>query len=172
MQPHRAERRLYTDVTAAGVRGKVKWAMRWAAKAGESKLDWSITGGYRAHAWRCPNGVKLESVHTRAELETIELHESVQAVEFLGNAALATVMVTRTEGSELYVQPEFRFYVQTAKGWQRSAPISDFWGPTETLDTAHLHLAFRGLAIQEDTLPGGWSSWKGPPFPPSVTAAR
>jgi hypothetical protein len=102
------------------------------------------------------NAVRLEGVHARAEHGMLELHESVQAVEFLDNAALATVIITRTEGSELRVEPELRFYVQTAKGWQRSAPIAGFWGPTETLDTAHLHFVFshRDEAVVAAAAPG------------------
>ena len=102
------------------------------------------------------NLVRLEAVHTRAEQGTSELHESVQGVQFLDNAAVATVMVTRTEGSKVYVQPELRFYVQTVKGWQRSAPIAGFWGPTETLDTAHLHFVFgrRDQAVAAAAAPG------------------
>ena len=58
--------------------------------------------------------------------------------------------------AKLYVQPELRFYVQTAKGWQRSEPIAGFWGPTETLDTAHLHFVFgrRDQAVVAAAAPG------------------
>lgn len=206
--------------------------MRWAAKAGESKLDWSIleveqeewerrlaeldvaaANGFAVYppaaavgsgdrhtavvarglsvrcmlpfaallavslvgaalagygVWRTAhagivrmeadvaNVARLESVRARAEQGTRALQESVEAVEFLDNAALATVMVTRTEGNELYVQPELRFYLQTAKGWQRSNPIARFWGPSETLDTAHLHFVFgrRDQAVVAAAAPG------------------
>lgn len=105
--------------------------------------------------------VRLEGVRTRAEQGTSELHESVQGVEFLANAAAATVMVTHTEGSKLYVAPELRFYVQAAKGWQRSEPIAGFWGPTETLDTAHLHFVFgrRDRAVVAAAAPGAEAAY-------------
>ncbi len=42
------------------------------------------------------------------------------------------------------------------QGWQRSVPIAGFWGPTETLDTAHLHFVFgrRDQAVVAAAAPG------------------
>lgn len=89
------------------------------------------------------NAVKVESLQENSLGRMPARHESVQAVEFLGGAAQATVLVTRTLATGgLSVQPELRFYVQTPRGWQRSDPIAGFWGPTEVLDTAHLHFVF------------------------------
>ena len=89
------------------------------------------------------NAVKIENVQENSLRRWPARHESVQTVEFLGSAAQATVLVTRTLGTGgIRVQPELRFYVQTPKGWQRSDPVAGFWGSTETLDTAHLHFVF------------------------------
>ncbi len=62
---------------------------------------------------------------------------------FEGDKAMAAVMVTRTLPTGAVVaRPETHFYVLTAKGWQRTRPQAEFWGPTETLDTASLHFVF------------------------------
>jgi hypothetical protein len=108
------------------------------------------------------NAVKVESIQGNSLRRGPAQHESVQAVEFLGSAAQATVLVTYTLGAGgLSVQPGLRFYVQTSKGWQRSDPVAGFWGPTETLDTAHLHFVFgrRDKSAVEDVAPGADASY-------------
>lgn len=89
--------------------------------------------------------VTLESLRDRAKQPTLQLHGSVQAVEFVNDAAMATIMVSRTLLSgEVIAQQETRFYKQTPNGWQRTEPVAAFWGPTETLDTKSLHFVFGG----------------------------
>lgn len=103
------------------------------------------------------NAVKVETIQENSQRRVPALHESVQAVEFMKGAAQATVLVTHTLGSGgVSVQPELRFYVQTPKGWERSDPIAGFWGPTETLDTAHLHFVFgrRDRTVVAQVAPG------------------
>ena len=103
------------------------------------------------------NAVKVESVQKNSQGPAPAWHESVQAGELLGSAAQATVLVTHTLATGgLRVQPELRFYVQAPKGWQRSDPIAAFWGPTEALDTAHLHFVFgrRDRTVVEKVAPG------------------
>ncbi len=103
------------------------------------------------------NAVQVESLHANRKGRAPAVHESVQTVEFLDGAAQAAVLVTHTLGAGgIRVQPELRFYVPTAKGWQRSDPIAEFWGPTETLDTAHLHFVFgrRDRTVVEQAAPG------------------
>lgn len=108
------------------------------------------------------NAVKSESLQANSLGRTPAIHESVQAVEFLGSAAQATVLVTHTLATGgLSVQPELRFYAQTSKGWQRTDAIAGFWGPTETLDTAHLHFVYgqRDQSVVEDVAPGAEASY-------------
>ncbi len=108
------------------------------------------------------NAVTSESLQANSLGQTPARHASVQAVEFLGSAAQATVLVTHTlPTGGLSVQPELRFYVQTPKGWQRSDPIAGFWGAPETLDTAHLHFVYgqRDQSIVEDVAPGAEASY-------------
>ena len=105
------------------------------------------------------NAVKLEGLHARGEPWAMEQHTpvqvSVQEVEFLGNGAMATVLVTHTLDGDAVSEQELRFYVQTPKGWLRSKPLAAFWGRTETLDTAHLHFIFgsRDQAVVTDLAP-------------------
>ena len=108
------------------------------------------------------NAVKSESLQESSQRGAPARHESVQAVEFLGSAAQATVLVTHTLATDgVVMQPELRFYVQTRKGWQRTDPIAEFWGPTETLDTAHLHFVsgHRDQSIVEEVAPGAEASY-------------
>lgn len=103
------------------------------------------------------NAVKVENLQENGRTQAPVVDESVQTVEFLGDAAQAMLLVTRTLASgELLMQPELRFYVQTPKGWERSTPIAGFWGPTETLDTTHLHFVFgrRDRTVVEQVAPG------------------
>lgn len=89
------------------------------------------------------NVVMLETVRDRTERPALQLRESVRAVEFVSDAAMAEVVVTRTlPTGKVDVQPETRFYKLTPTGWQRTAPIAAFWGPTATLDTRSLHFVF------------------------------
>ena len=105
------------------------------------------------------NAVKLEGLHARSEPWAMEQHTPVQVyvqeVEFLGNGAMATVLVTHKLDGDAVSEQELRFYVQTPKGWQRSKPLAAFWGRTETLDTAHLHFTFgsRDQAVVTDLAP-------------------
>ncbi len=135
----------------------------------------SLTGGIAGYSvWRraqegitrlqgdVANAVKVESIQGNSLRGGPAQHESVQAVELLGSAAQATVLVTHTMATGgLHVQPELRFFVQTPKGWQRSDPIAAFWGPTEILDTAHLHFVFgrRDKSAVEDVAPGADASY-------------
>lgn len=89
------------------------------------------------------NAVKLETSKTNGEQPAGALYESVQSVEFLGDKAMAAVVVTHTLPSgKVLVQVEARFYQQTPTGWQHTEPSGTFWGPTATLDTASLHFVF------------------------------
>jgi hypothetical protein len=127
---------------AGGLAGYGVWHR---AQAGIARLQGDVA-----------NAVKVESLHETGGQRLPAAHESVQAVEFLGGAAQATVLVTRTlAAGDLSVQPELRFYVQTPKGWRRSDPIAGFWGSTETLDTAHLHFVFgrRDRTVVEQVAP-------------------
>ena len=123
------------------------------------------------------NAVRLESLHEHGGglapaptalapdapvLTQVPGQMSVTTVELLDGAALATVLITQTQGAgEVVMMPELRFYVQTAKGWQRSEPIAGFWGPIETLDTAHLHLVFgrRDQALVAAAAPGAEATY-------------
>ena len=119
-----------------------------AAQAGIARMQLDVA-----------NAVKLESLHARSEAWAPDQHAPVQVsvheVEFLDNAAMATVLVTHTLGGEAVLAQELHFYVQTAKGWQRSEPLAAFWGRTETLDTAHLHFVFgsRDQAVVAEVAP-------------------
>ena len=89
------------------------------------------------------NAVKLETVKAHAKQAAPLLQQDVQSIAFQGEKAMATVMVTRTlPTGAIVVRPETHFYALTAKGWQRTRPQAEFWGPTETLDTARLHFVF------------------------------
>lgn len=89
------------------------------------------------------NVVNLETIKARAELPTVHVAASVEAVELLGTAAMAQVVITHTLPSgKLVVSRQPRFYRQTATGWQRSGPVAAFWEPAASLDTARLHFIF------------------------------
>ena len=89
------------------------------------------------------NLVKLETVQMRARRPALHLDESVQAVEFLDDTAMAAVMMTRTLPSgQVFAQVETRFYRHTPTGWQRAEPLPEFWAEPKTLDTTHLHFVF------------------------------
>ena len=106
------------------------------------------------------NVVKLETVKTRHKQPALHLCESVDSVELLGDKAMAAVVVTRTLSSgEQLIHVETRFYQQTAHGWQRTAPLAAFWGPTATLDTASLHFVFgeKDRAVIEQVAPAAES---------------
>ena len=95
------------------------------------------------------NAVKLETVKAHAKQAAPPFQQDVQSVAFQGDKAMAAVIVTHTlPTGAVVVRPETHFYVLTAKGWQRTGPQAEFWGPTETLDTASLHFVF-GSADRE-----------------------
>jgi hypothetical protein len=87
--------------------------------------------------------VKLETLKARSERP--ELHEQamVETVELLDGKALARAVVTRTlpSGQTIAHRQTF-FYVQTPKGWRRTAPVATFLGEIQSLDTTHLHFVF------------------------------
>ena len=102
------------------------------------------------------NVVKLETIKTHGKQPERKLHESVQSVEFLGDKAMAAVVVTHTLPSgKVLVQTEARFYQQTPLGWQHTEPLAAFWGPTATLDTESLHFVFgeKDRAVVEEIAP-------------------
>ena len=102
------------------------------------------------------NVVMLENIESRAKLPSKHSAETVESIELLGNAAMVQVVITQTLGSGKVTklrQP--RFYFQTATGWQPSAPVAAFWGPTTLLDTPNLHFIFgaRDRAAVEQIAP-------------------
>ena len=97
------------------------------------------------------NLVKIETVQMRAQQPALHLDESVQAVEFLDDTAMAAVVMTRTlPYGQALAQVQTRFYRHTPTGWQRAEPLPEFWGEPQTLDTAHLH--FRFLSKDRDAV--------------------
>ncbi len=102
------------------------------------------------------NVVKLETIRTHGKQPELKLHESVQSVAFLGDKAMAAVVVTHTLPSgKALVQEEARFYQQTQMGWQHTEPLAAFWGPAATLDTESLHFVFGDMdhAVVEEIAP-------------------
>ena len=126
---------------------------RWIVLGGAAVLILCLVASYAV--WRTAqegnvrmqgdvaNAVKLETVKAHAKQAVLPLQQDVQAVAVQGDKAMAAVMVTRTlPTGAVVVRPETHFYVLTAKGWQRTGPQAEFWGPTETLDTASFHFVF------------------------------
>ena len=58
--------------------------------------------------------------------------------------AMATVRVNRPPVEWWQSSPylETRFYQQTNKGWLRTLPPTDFWGPRHTMETTHLRFEY------------------------------
>jgi hypothetical protein len=89
------------------------------------------------------NAVKLDAIAAHAHEPRASNRESLTSVEFVEGTAVADVLVTKTMASgAVNVYPEVRFYVSTAKGWQRTAPIDTFWGLRATVETANLQFLF------------------------------
>jgi hypothetical protein len=110
------------------------------------------------------NVVKLETIQAQGKTQgntqdtqaAPRLQASVQSVEFLGDKAMAAVVVTRTlPAGMVRVQAEVRFYEYTPRGWQPTAPVAAFWGPTLALDTGGLRFAFgsKDRAVVEEIAP-------------------
>lgn len=129
---------------------------RWVVLVGAAVLILSLVAGYAV--WRTAqegivrmqgdvaNAVMLETVRERTGQTALQIQEDVQKVTFKGDKAMASVLVTRRlPNGHAVVRPETQFYLLTPKGWQRTRPQAEFWGPTETLDTAILHFVF-GIA--------------------------
>ena len=132
---------------------------RWVVLGGAAALVLCLVASYAV--WRTAqegivrmqgdvaNAVKLETVKAHAKQAAPPFQQDVQSVAFQGDKAMAAVIVTHTlPTGAVVVRPETHFYVLTAKGWQRTGPQAEFWGPTETLDTASLHFVF-GSADRE-----------------------
>jgi hypothetical protein len=126
---------------------------RWIMLVGAAALILSLVAGYAV--WRTAqegivrmqgdvvNAVKLETVRAHTGQTAPHIQEAVQAVTFKDDKAMAAVVVThRLPNGHAVTRPETHFYLLTAKGWQRTRPQAEFWGPAETLDTASLHFVF------------------------------
>ena len=91
------------------------------------------------------NAVRLETIE--AQHVQPEQHErtKVEIIELLDGKAMVQALITRTETSgQVVVYPKIFFYAQTPHGWQRTTPVSIFWGETQVLDTSHLHFVSGG----------------------------
>ncbi len=139
---------------------------RWVMLGGAAALILCLVSSYAV--WRTAqegivrmqgdvaNAVKLETVKAHSKLAAPPLQQDVQSVAFQGDKAMAAVMVTRTlPTGAVIVRPETHFYLLTAKGWERTRPQAEFWGATETLDTASLHFVYGGAdqAVVEQLAP-------------------
>jgi hypothetical protein len=111
----------------------VSYKLWYTAQQGIEKMEQDVA-----------NVVKLETIKARAAQPQLPEHASVEAIEFVDDKAMAQVVITRTwSASQVIVQRETLFYVQTAQGWQRTGAVAAFWGEPQTLDTPNLHFVFR-----------------------------
>jgi hypothetical protein len=90
------------------------------------------------------NVVKLDAATARAAQPQLAEQAAVETIEFLDGKAMAQVIFTRTlPAGHMVVQRQTQFFAQTAQGWVRTEPVTDFWGEPQTLDTPNLHFLFR-----------------------------
>lgn len=140
------------NVQPASVR-RPRRGVHWFVLGGAAAFVLSLVAGYAV--WRTAqegmarmegdvaNAVKLETVRARSKQTALSLQEDVQAVSFKADKAMAAVAVTHTlPTGQTVVRSETHFYALMTNGWQRTRPQAEFWGPTETLDTASLHFVF------------------------------
>lgn len=68
----------------------------------------------------------------------------IQKIEVREDRALVEVHLRKPGTSvDSPVYRTVRFYRRTVEGWKETAPIADFWGPLQTLETEHLLFHFR-----------------------------
>ena len=165
-----------SDGDGVAVAGNVRRlrAGRYVVLAGLALLVLAVVVGYAC--WRTAeegvvqmqgdiaNVVKLEVIQAQGKTQRTTqdkqaapwLQASVQSVEFLGDKAMAAVVVTRTlPAGMVRVQAEVRFYEYTPLGWYPTAPVAAFWGPTLTLDARGLRfvLGSKDRAVIEEIAP-------------------
>ena len=157
---------------------------RWVVLAGAAALILCLVAS--SAVWRTAqeglarmqsdvaNAIKLETVRAHSKQATPPLQQDVQSVAFQGDKAMAAIVVTRTLATDqVFARTETHFYALTAKGWQRTRPQAEFWGQTETLDTASLHFVYGSAdrAMVEQMAPSAEALYMGSVSPRCLASA-
>lgn len=72
---------------------------------------------------------------------TVPLEVTVQTMEFLGDQAIADIVMLDQRGAPVYRQT--RFYQHVSNGWQIMSPTATHWGEDHTLATPYFVYHFR-----------------------------